>query len=94
MICDELSDSDKGVSKLKFCLSLEDYGIMEVKQSDCGKFQAVHYKEEKFQPHTNGCFPTVRPQTNWGILYYFVSLITLASLPLFLTLWFHGREFR
>lgn len=67
---------------------------MEVKQSDCGKFQAVHYKEEKFQPHTNGCFPTVRPQTNWGILYYFVSLITLASLPLFLTLWFHGREFR
>lgn len=48
MICDELSDSDKSVSKLKFCLSLEDYGITEVKQSDCGKFQAVHYKEEKF----------------------------------------------
>lgn len=45
------------------------------------------YKEEKFPPHTDGCSPTVGPQTNWGILYYFVSLITLASLPLFLTLW-------
>lgn len=36
MICDELSDSDKGVSTLKFSLSLEDYGIMEAKQSSNG----------------------------------------------------------
>lgn len=36
MICDELSDSDKGVSKLKFSLSLEDYGITEAKQSSNG----------------------------------------------------------
>ena len=33
LICNELSDSDKGVSKLKFSLSLEDYGIVEAKQS-------------------------------------------------------------
>lgn len=33
LICDELSDSDKGVSKLKFSLSLEDYRIVEAKQS-------------------------------------------------------------
>lgn len=33
MICDELSDSEKGVSRFKFCLSLEDFGIREAKQS-------------------------------------------------------------
>ena len=33
LICDELSDSDKGVGKFKFSLSPEDYGLMEAKQS-------------------------------------------------------------
>lgn len=33
LICDELSDSEKGVSRFKFCLSLEDFGIREAKQS-------------------------------------------------------------
>ena len=36
LICDELSDSDKGVSKLKFSLSLEDYRRAEAKQSSNG----------------------------------------------------------
>lgn len=31
LICDELSDSDKVVSKLKFSLSLEDYRLAEAK---------------------------------------------------------------
>lgn len=63
MICDELCDSDKGVSKLKFCLSLEDYGILEAKQSYNGGISdsGVFAKEEKFPPHINGCSPIVGP---------------------------------
>lgn len=52
MICDELSDSDKGVSKLKFSLSLEDYRITEAKQSSNGGISSsgTFTKKRNFHP--------------------------------------------
>lgn len=41
----------------------------------------------------DGCFPIVGPQS-WVILYYFMCLITLASLPLVLAPWLQDGELR
>lgn len=58
LTCAEQRDSDTGGSKLKLCLSLEDYGIMEAEQSYMVGFQAVgHLQGRKMSTPHGWMFP-------------------------------------